>query len=69
MNPNMNSLMQLLERLITLQGGGSPLGQYMPQMQTQPREITPQPIQNTQAGTVGGVPGMLQDYMGPFNYA
>ena len=65
----MDELMQLLDRLISLQGGGSPTGQYMPQMQTQERQSITPPIQQTQSGSVGGVPGLLQDYLGKYQYA
>lgn len=64
----MDELMQLLDRLIALRGQGSPTGQYMPQMQTQSRQTVSMPPQNTNTGGVGGVPGLLQDYMGQYQY-
>ncbi len=66
----MDELMALLDRLIALRGQGSPTGQYMPQMQTQPRQTISQPtIQQPGTGGVGGIPGLLQDYLGGFQYA
>ena len=71
MNPTnrMDELMALLDRLIALRGQGSPTGQYMPQMQTQPRQTVSMPPQIRNTGSVGGIPGLLQDYMGGYGYA
>lgn len=73
MNPTqggnrMDELMALLDRLIALRGGGSPTGQYMPQMQTQQPQAVSIPPQVRNTGSVGGIPGLLQDYMGGYNY-